>query len=274
MFRLEDLDPQRCRPEFSAAAVEDLRWLGLEWDGEPHGETTWSGGICDPRHGPEFAFRQSKRTALYLAAWRRLRESGCLFPCSRSRKDMREAPQAPHSGEAIYPAAWRPESVDWAKYGVPDGINWRFRVPDGRKISFRDGRCGVFSAVAGRDFGDFPVWRRDGVPAYELAVVVDDAAMGITEVVRGEDLLLSTCRQILLYEALAATAPQFFHTPLWIDAEGRRLAKRSASLSLRSLRKGGVTPDKVRGWISEFLARASLNDAKKYEAKPIHPFTD
>jgi glutamyl-tRNA synthetase len=120
--------------------------------------------------------------------------------------------------------------------------NWRFRVPDGEVISFKDGHFGPQQFVAGEDFGDFVVWRHDGVPAYQLAVVVDDLAMQITEVVRGADLLASTARQLLLYRALGLAAPQFYHCPLMTDAAGTRLAKRHDALSLRTLRANGHTP--------------------------------
>jgi glutamyl-tRNA synthetase len=128
----------------------------------------------------------------------------------------------------------------------PAGINWRFRVPDGERLEFVDQRLGLQTAVAGKDFGDFAIWRRDDVPAYQLAVVVDDAAMQITEVVRGEDLLLSTFRQLLVYRALNFDPPKFYHAPLLLDESGKRLAKRHASLSLRALREAGATPEAIR----------------------------
>jgi len=124
--------------------------------------------------------------------------------------------------------------------------HWRFRVPDGERIEFVDERVGKQSAVAGRDFGDFIIWRRDDVPAYQLAVVVDDAAMRISEVVRGEDLLVSTFRQLLLYRALDLMPPRFFHAPLVVDESGKRLAKRHGSLSLRALRESGFAAEELR----------------------------
>jgi glutamyl-tRNA synthetase len=124
--------------------------------------------------------------------------------------------------------------------------NWRFRVPDGEAISFADGRCGTQQFTAGRDFGDFVVWRHDDTPAYQLAVVVDDAAMQITEVVRGEDLLKSTARQLLLYQALGFAPPAFYHCPLVTDESGLRLAKRHDALSLRALRAQGQKPEVLR----------------------------
>jgi glutamyl-tRNA synthetase len=126
-------------------------------------------------------------------------------------------------------------------------MNWRFRVPDGESIAFVDALRGPQAFVAGRDFGDFLVWRKDGLPSYELAVVADDHAMGITEVVRGSDLLLSTARQLLLYRSLDWTAPAWAHAPLIMDTHGRRLAKRSAGLSLRELRTRGCRPAEVLG---------------------------
>jgi len=127
----------------------------------------------------------------------------------------------------------------------PAGVNWRFRVPDGEVISFRDGQYGETRFLAGEDFGDFAIWRRDGVPAYQLAVVVDDAAMQITEVVRGADLLKSTARQLLLYRALGVPPPVFFHCALLMDEGGKRLAKRNDALSIRALRDGGMKPEEV-----------------------------
>jgi glutamyl-tRNA synthetase len=124
-------------------------------------------------------------------------------------------------------------------------VNWRFRVPDGEKIEFIDGHYGRQQFVAGKDFGDFVIWRHDDIPSYQLSVVVDDAAMQITEVVRGSDLLLSTARQLLLYRALGISAPDFYHCPLITDAAGVRLAKRHDALSLRTLREQGCTPAKV-----------------------------
>ena len=131
-------------------------------------------------------------------------------------------------------------------YDRPAGVNWRFRVPDGEEVGFSDLHLGPQKLIAGRDFGDFIVWRRDDVPAYQLAVVVDDAAMQITEVVRGADLLLSTARQLLLYRALGLNPPAFYHCPLMTDDSGVRLAKRHDALSLRALRESGVAPETLR----------------------------
>jgi len=224
VLRIEDLDASRCRAEFRAAIEEDLRWFGIEW-----------------QEGPHF---QSRRD--YLPAWRRLRDAGLIYPCACSRKDVASALSAPHGEEPVYPGTCRRRLAEARGIAGPAGVNWRFRVPDGEEIRFRDGRAGEARAVAGRDFGDFIVWRKDDIPSYQLAVVADDAAMGITEVVRGEDLLESTFRQILLYRALGFAEPAWYHCPLVRDAEGRRLAKRDAAMSLRELRRMGVDPGGMR----------------------------
>ena len=254
VMRMEDLDPDRCKSVYADAALEDLRWLGLRWVEGPD-----RGGPCGP-------YVQSKRMGFYLAAWRRLAEQGFLFPCRCSRKDLAAALAAPHEGaahgnekneplddEPVYPGTCRhlssrlpqlpgPNSAFDEK---PDGLNWRFRVPAGARVAFEDGNLGIQEFVAGKDFGDFLVWRRDGWPSYQLACVVDDAAMGITEVVRGADLLKSTARQLLLYRALGIEPPAFYHCALVVDHNGRRLAKRHDALSLRALRQQGITPRKI-----------------------------
>ncbi len=143
----------------------------------------------------------------------------------------------------IFPPALRP--ARWDRATAPGGVPWRFRVPDGRVIEFHDGLCGTVRRTAGIDFGDFVIWRRDDLAAYELAVVADDHAMEIAEVVRGEDLLTSTARQLLIYEALGWQPPAFAHAPLVCDAAGRRLAKRSGGLAIRDLREAGWTPSQV-----------------------------
>lgn len=221
ILRIEDIDRQRCREEYCQHAIEDLRGWGICWTEGPD-----VGGGCGP-------YRQSERTALYLNAWRTLLEGGHLFPCSRSRKDVAQAASAPHSEneEPIYPLDFRPEPGSWSSPRSPKGVNWRFRVPWGRVMTASDGRLGRQEWVVGKDFGDFIVWRQDDVPSYQLAVVVDDHAMGITEVVRGEDLVVSTARQILLYEALGWQPPAWYHTELVRDGCGRRLAKRAPGLA-------------------------------------------
>ena len=238
VFRDEDLDPQRSKPEFARAMIDDLRWLGIEWQEGPD------------VGGPYAPYVQSQRRQFYVGAWRKLRNGGFLYPCTCSRKDLADAPAAPHetpelhsNDEPMYSGKCRNQT----SYATePAGVNWRFRVPDGHAIRFEDGALGSQEYIAGRDFGDFVIWRRDDVPAYQLAVVVDDAAMKITEVVRGEDLLKSTARQILLYAALGLPAPAWYHCTLMTDAAGVRLAKRHDALSLRKLQQSGLTAEEVR----------------------------
>jgi glutamyl-tRNA synthetase len=228
ILRIEDLDPLRCKAEYSEHAIEDLTWLGIRWT-----------------EGPVY---QSKRRAVYESAWRRLRDAGAIYPSTVSRKELRDAAHAPHEedeAEPIFPPELRAPAGAGRDASSPAGVVWRFRVPDGETIRFTDQQRGPRAFTAGVDFGDFVVWRKDDVPAYELAVVADDVDMGITEVVRGEDLLLSTARQLLIYRALGATPPSWCHTPLMRDAEGRRLAKRHAPLSIRALRAQGMTPEEI-----------------------------
>jgi glutamyl-tRNA synthetase len=203
-------------------------------------------------YGP---YRQSERYALYREAWESLRASGWIYPCSCSRRELAAAVSAPHEededDEPLYRGACRPAAGAVAEATGPAGVNWRFRVPDGEAIAFDDSGMGPRRYVAGRDFGDFVIWRRDDVPAYQLACVVDDAAMRITVVVRGADLLKSTARQLLLYRALGHTPPQWHHCPLMRDAAGQRLAKRTDALSLRALRQHGLTPSEVRALFAD-----------------------
>jgi glutamyl-tRNA synthetase len=168
-----------------------------------------------------------------------------IYPSSHSRRDVEQAATAPHDADAepLFPTALRPARRERA--AAPGGVPWRFRVPDGRAIEFDDALAGRVCRTAGVDFGDFVVWRRDDLPAYELAVVADDHAMEIAEVVRGADLLTSTARQILLSEALGWTPPAWCHAPLVCDAAGRRLAKRTGGLAIRDLREAGWTPTDV-----------------------------
>ena len=176
-----------------------------------------------------------------------MRDGGFIYPCTCSRKELAQAATAPNDAddEPIYPGKCRTRT-DAASFEHPTGVNWRFRVPDGEEITFEDGNLGPQRFVAGCDFGDFVVWRRDDVPAYQLAVVADDHTMKITEVVRGADLLRSTARQLLLYRALALNAPQFYHCDLVRDEAGVRLAKRHDALSLRKLRESGWTARQAR----------------------------
>lgn len=251
VMRMEDLDAERNRANFAEAAMDDLRWLGIHWQEGPD------------VGGPYAPYVQSERHSLYAAAWRRLLDGGFLYACRCSRKDIESALAAPHESEdagkrggdivplddePIYPGTCRHlagEDPQRPMKGSSEGRNWRFRVRDDEAVEFVDGNLGPQRFVPGEDFGDFIVWRRDGTPSYQLACVVDDAAMRITEVVRGEDLLKSTARQILLNSALGFENPEWYHCKLVMDRKGQRLAKRHDSLSLRTLRERGLTPENI-----------------------------
>ena len=244
ILRNEDLDVGRAKPEYAAAQLEDLAWLGITWEEGPD-----KGG----EYGP---YNQSDRIQIYEDAFETLRSEGLIFPCSCTRKDIASALSAPHQGqeEPIYPGSCRNKTLDQCSSSGKDwrSISWRFRVTEGREVSFVDQHKGPQSYMTGSDFGDFIIWRGvDRMPAYQLSCVVDDHLMGITEVVRGDDLLMSTARQILLYEALGYSPPSFFHTDLVFDDNGVRLAKRTDVLSLRSMREKGMSPEAIRqGWVT------------------------
>ena len=234
VLRNEDIDRARCKPEFVSAMLEDLHWFGFDWQEGPD-----IGGQFAP-------YNQSERYPLHREALAELEKAGFIYPCVCSRKDLQSAARAPHADddeEPIYPGTCR--KLRQSEIGNRK-FCWRFRVPDGETISFRDAHFGPQQFIAGKDFGDFVVWRSDDVPAYQLACVVDDIAMRITEVVRGADLLVSTARQLLLYRALGIAPPQFYHCPLMTDDTGVRLSKRHDALSLRTLRQSGAVPDQLR----------------------------
>jgi glutamyl/glutaminyl-tRNA synthetase len=248
VLRNEDLDPSRSRQEFVAAMIEDLRWFGLRWQEGPD---------CGGPFGP---YSQSERRDFHAQSFEKLKASGLVYRCHCSRQDVLRALQAPHTGEEepVYPGTCRPTpSLKNSKKQAEDSklVNWRFRVPDNEVIEFEDGCCGKQQFVAGMDFGDFVVWRHDGIPSYQPAVVADDAAMQITEVVRGADLLVSTARQLLLYRSLDLQPPAFFHCPLVTNKAGQRLAKRDAALSLRALRGQGFTPEAIRQTYGNILLK-------------------
>ncbi|MGB0371866.1 MAG: glutamate--tRNA ligase family protein [Opitutales bacterium] len=240
LYRCEDLDGQRCKKEYADAALEDLRWLGLDWDCGPDDERDSDIWIQSKRH----------EVGCYLDAWRYLRDKGLIYPCDRSRRELnllentRCAPTE-LGGELIFPEELR-KNGDFRGVDEPGAKNWRFRVDyvdEEQKIV--DGRLGPGTFTPGRDYGDFLVWRRDGFPSYELAVVVDDILMGITEVVRGADLWISTARQLELYRAFESECPDFYHCDLVKDSSGERLAKRKDSLAIRELRLAGHTASDV-----------------------------
>jgi glutamyl-tRNA synthetase len=244
VWRLEDLDGPRCVAGMAEAAEDDLRWLGLDWD---------EGGALGGPYGP---YVQSQRVDRYERALDALEAAGRLFPCRRTRADLQRIASAPHGSEggAPYPAAWRPCEVapGWLRElraaAQPDAAI-RFRVDD-EVTRFDDLVHGPYAENVAREVGDFVLKRRDGVWAYQLAVVVDDLEMAIDEVVRGRDLLESTARQLQLIDALGGRQPRYAHLPLVLNAEGEKLSKRDSGLTVRSLRVAGIAPESLVGYLA------------------------
>jgi len=248
VMRMEDLDRNRVRPGLAEQILADLEWLGLDWD-----EGAGRGGA----HGP---YDQGARHGLYRAAFERLLAAGRLYRCFCSRKDIAAAASAPQTpGEELrYPGNCDGLDAGEVRRRVDGGARhaWRFRVGPGERPVFDDlvrGRQGEDAEPA----GDFVVWRSDEVPAYQLAVVVDDAEMRITEVVRGDDLLASTARQILLFEALGHPPPVYGHVPLLLGADRVRLSKRHEGVTLRGLRESGMAAEAIVGRLAGLLGLRS-----------------
>lgn len=233
LLRNEDLDPQRSQQSYVEAMLDDLAWLGIEWQ-------------------PPM-LSQSTRLHAYREAFERLLAAGAVYPCTCSRRELAQMTQAPHDDddEPVYNGRCRPGAGSPCSFDP--NASYRFRVPDGEPVEFLDLNFGPQSFIAGREFGDFLVWRKPlapghpGAPSYQLACVVDDAFMAVTEVVRGADLLRSTARQILLQRVLGLPPVAYFHTRLLRDSAGVRLAKRHDALALRTLRQQGLSPAEVRG---------------------------
>ncbi|MEX1294886.1 MAG: tRNA glutamyl-Q(34) synthetase GluQRS [Candidatus Limnocylindrales bacterium] len=234
LLRVEDLDRQRSRPEHEARQLADLAAIGIDWDGE--------------------VVRQSERYDRYEAAIERLAEAGLVYECYCTRRQIREeieaAPSAPHLPPDAYPGTCRDlDPARAAELRASGRAPARRLRSDGRHIAFED----VLHGPAGGGVDDFVLRRNDGTPAYNVAVVVDDAEQGVTEVVRGDDLLESTPRQILLQRLLGYPTPRYLHVPLVINEAGERLAKRDGAVTLSALASIGVTPAAVAGWIAQSL---------------------
>ncbi len=261
-LRIEDIDSPRIKPGAAEQAITDLRWLGLDWDGEPVIQTT--------------------RLPHYEAALEVLRRNELVYPCTCTRSDISSAASAPHAGEEVtYPGTCSHRCVADAMKLLAEGkpFAWRFRVTE--SVPFTDLCAGEQHIDVKHAGGDFVVWKNTGTPAYQLAVVVDDAAMGITEVVRGDDLIPSTPRQLFLYRALGLSEPRFAHVPLVVGEDGRRLAKRHGDTRLAALRDAGVKPESLVGllaWSCGWLARPEpitpreLLPRFRLESIPAKPF--
>lgn len=248
LLRIEDIDSPRVKPWATEQAIADLRWLGLDWDEGPD-----IGGSQAP-------YIQTQRTERYEAALQQLIQLDLAYPCTCTRKDVESAASAPH--EASLTAAWTADlqPLDGPIYSghcsawhigdplpEPGTFCWRFRAPD-RLLKMEDRLGGTVELNPARQLGDFPLTRKSGQAAYQLAVVVDDASMGVTEVVRGDDLLPSVFRQLPLIEALGLPRPNYIHVPLVRGPDGRRLAKRHGDTRLSQYRQAGVTAEQIVGW--------------------------
>lgn len=251
VLRIEDIDPERSRDEYARFIIEDLRFLGLDWD-----EGEGAGGA----HGP---YRQSGRTLVYEEALRRLDAMGLLYPCFCSRAELHDVTRAPHAsdGRLIYGGRCRNlNAQERAELSARRRPSLRLRVPD-ETIRFVDGLCGPQAQNLREECGDFIVRRSDGAFAYQLAVVVDDIAMGVTQVVRGRDLLDSTPRQLYLYRLLGARPPAYYHVPLLLAPDGRRLSKRERDLDMGALR--------ARYGAEEILGRLAFLTGLRETAAPV-----
>ena len=219
VLRMDDLDSARCTEEYARACIEDMQGMGLDWDEGPD-----KGGSFGP-------YNQSRRTELYLNVLRTLHEVGCIYPCLKTRREISAAGILDSSGkEYLYPEHFRTDYTEKQPDDFPGEYNWRFRTNWGDQVGFTDIKKAEQSFHVGKDLSDFLVWRKDGVAAYELATVVDDHLMQITEVVRGEDLLVSSARQCLLLDALGWVRPTFYHCELLLDADGNKLSKSARTL--------------------------------------------
>ncbi len=246
LCRVEDLDGPRVKEGAAEQALDELRWLGLDWDGE--------------------SVLQSARAARHDLALDHLKRQGLAYPCVCTRSEIERAQTAPQ--EALdhgtrYPGTCRGRfaSAEEAREATGREPAWRFRVPEGRVLEFQDGLQGAQALDVSADCGDFVIAKKDGQAAYQLAVVVDDADFGVTEVLRGADLLSSTPRQLLLYEALGLQAPSFVHVPLVLGADGRRLAKRHGDTRLAWYRRRGIAPEELLGFLACSIGLRGSDDA-------------
>lgn len=247
ILRIEDIDGPRIKAGADRQLIEDLRWLGLDWD-----------------EGPIY---QTARLERYRDAIRRLLDAGQAYPCVCSRREIETAASAPHQASPVYPGTCRDRrfaSIDEARRASGRSPAIRFGVPAGQIVTFHDEFCGPISFDVSKQLGDFVIAKADGTPAYQLAVVVDDAEMNVTHIVRGDDLIDSTPRQLLLYQALGMTGqtPRYCHVPLVVGHDGRRLAKRHGDTRLSAYREAGVSPTSILQALARWCGIAGHADVR------------
>lgn len=239
MLRVEDLDHPKVKPFAAEQALDDLRWLGFDWDEGPD------------VGGPSGPYVQSRRRDFYRSHLNALVAAGAAYPCVCTRSEIERCQSAPHEGETLrYDGRCRGRFATYGEALAAAGGRppaWRFRLPENATVSFEDGFAGPFSQDVAAHSGDFPLARDADGAGYALAVVVDDAAMGVTEVVRGDDLLPATPAQMLIQRALKLPTPRYCHVPLVVGPDGRRLAKRHGDTRIASFRAAGVAPEKIIG---------------------------
>lgn len=257
-LRIDDLDGPRIKPWAASQAIEDLAWLGMDWDDGP----VYESADLEP----------------YVEAMRRLEQADAVFECRLSRAEIEAAMSAPHAGdhELRYDPMWRPTAPPGAFRPDAD-VNWRLKTVD-REISFEDGFHGLVRTNPWREIGDFVVWTKRHAPSYQLAVVVDDARAGVTQIIRGDDLLRSTGRQILLRTTLGlGPEPRYTHLPLVVGPDGRRLAKRHGDTRIATYRDAGVRPERIIGllgfWCGAATERTELTAEAFRDALPLFKAT-
>ena len=253
IFRMEDLDHPRDKPGAAEQVVDDLRWLGFDWDEE---------------------YVQSTRRTHYRAAIEKLHAAGLAYPCVCSRKDVERAQSAPHDGEQLhYPGTCRGRFATWNEAAAVHPPCWRFRVEGDAHVEFADVFAGVYRQDVAQVLGDFPLARDTDGAGYTLAVTVDDAEMGVTEVVRGDDLLPATPAQILVQRALGLPTPAYCHIPLVVGADGRRLAKRHGDTRIASYRAVGISPETILGHLAKSCGWGDGSPVRLVDLLPLFTLT-
>jgi glutamyl-tRNA synthetase len=250
LLRIEDIDSPRVKPWATQSTLDDLTWLGIDWDAGPGASRTheWEAQ-------PQVAYVQTERLRRYAEVLKQLIEAGRVYPCVCSRSEVAQAASAPHENSIlalegpIYPGTCRHKPFDPEQVDPLEKFAWRWRFPTGQ-IEWQDAIQGTMTAAPAQQLGDFVIARGDGTPAYQLAVVVDDHDMGVTEVVRGADLLCSTYRQLAILQHLGWSIPSYYHVPLMVGPDGRRLAKRHGDTRLSYFRQLGLSAEQVVGYLA------------------------